>query len=130
MTAEDWVYSLRRAVNPATGSRTSILLKPIRNAEPIIAGRMPAEELGVRMVDDYTLEITLEAPNPLLVEVLSHSVAYPIHRATVEEHGDRWARPGTMVSNGAYQLEELAMQSHIKLVRNPYFRENDRVIID
>ncbi len=130
MTAEDWLYSLRRAVNPATGSRTSILLKPIRNAEPIISGRMPPEELGVRVIDDYTLEITLEAPNPLLVEVLSHSVAYPIHRATVEEHGDRWARPGTMVSNGAYQLEELAMQSHIRLVRNPYFRENDRVIID
>jgi oligopeptide transport system substrate-binding protein len=130
MTAEDWLFSLRRAVNPATGSRTSILLKPIRNAEPIISGRMAPEELGVRVIDDYTLEITLEAPNPLLVEVLSHSVAYPIHRATVEEYGDRWARPGTMVSNGPYKLEELAMQSHIRLVRNPYFRENDRVIID
>ena len=130
LTAEDWLYSLRRAVDPATGSRTSILLKPIRNAEPIIAGEMDPEQLGVRIIDEHTLEITLEAPNPLLVEVLSHSVAYPIHRATVEAHGDRWARPGTMVSNGAYQLEELAMQSHIKLVRNPYFRENDRVIID
>ncbi len=130
LTAEDWLYSLRRAVDPDTGSRTSILLKPIRNAEPIISGEMDPEELGVRVVDDYTLEITLEAPNPLLVEVLSHSVAYPIHRPTVEAHGDRWARPGTMVSNGPFQLEELAMQSHIKLVRNPYFRENDRVIID
>jgi oligopeptide transport system substrate-binding protein len=130
LTAADWLFSLRRAVDPVTGSRTSILLKPIRNAEPIIAGELAPEALGVRVVDEYTLEITLEAPNPLLVEVLSHSVAYPIHRPTVEEHGDRWARPGTMVSNGPYHLEELAMQSHIKLVRNPYFRENDRVIID
>ncbi|MFP4207433.1 MAG: peptide ABC transporter substrate-binding protein [Wenzhouxiangella sp.] len=130
LTAQDWLFSLRRAVDPATGSRTSILLKPLRNAEAIIAGQMPPEELGVRVIDDYTLELTLEAPNPLLVEVLSHSVAYPVHRATVEAHGDRWARPGTMVSNGPYRLEELAMQSHIRLVRNPYFRENDRVIID
>ncbi|MFW5816614.1 MAG: peptide ABC transporter substrate-binding protein, partial [Wenzhouxiangella sp.] len=130
LTANDWLFSLRRAVDPTTGSRTSILLKPIRNAEPIIGGEMAPEALGVRVIDDYTLELTLEAPNPLLVEVLSHSVAYPIHRATVEAHGDRWARPGTMVSNGPYQLAELAMQSHIRLVRNPYFRENDRVIID
>ncbi len=130
ITSSDWVYSLRRAVTPATGSRTSILLKPIKHAEPIISGQMAPEQLGVRAIDDYTLELMLEAPNPLFIEVLSHSVSYPVHQATVEAHGDRWARPGVMVSNGAYQLSELAMQSHIRLVRNPYFRENDRVIID
>lgn len=130
MTAEDWLFSLRRAVDPATGSRFSILLNPILNAEDIIAGRTPPEELGVRVVDALTLELRLKAPNPLLAEVLTHNIAYPVHRATVEAHGDRWARPGNMVSNGAFQLEELAMQSHIRLVRNPYFWGNDRVILD
>ncbi|MEE4637948.1 MAG: ABC transporter substrate-binding protein, partial [Wenzhouxiangella sp.] len=66
LTAQDWLFSLRRAVDPTTGSRTSILLKPIRNAEPIISAQMAPEELGVRVIDDYTLELTLEAPNPLL----------------------------------------------------------------
>lgn len=130
LNAHDWLYSFRRAVDPNTGSRTSILLKPLRNAEDIIGGRRPIEDLGVRLVDDYTLELHLEAPNPLLTEVLSHSVAYPVHRPTVEAHGDGWARAGIMVSNGAFQLDELVMQSHIRLVRNPYFWDFDNVIIE
>jgi len=130
ITAEDWLYSFRRVVDPATGSRFSILLNPVLNAEDIIAGRRPAEELGVSVVDELTLEMRLEAPNPLLAEVLTHNVAYPVHRPTVEAYGDRWPRPGAMVSNGPYKLEELAMQSHIRLVRNSHFWDNDNVIID
>ena len=130
MTAEDWLFSFRRIVNPATGSRFAILLNPILHAEDIIAGRRPVEDLGVRVIDDFTLEIDLEAPNPLLQEVLTHSLASPVHRPSIEAHGDRWARPGSMVSNGPYMLEELAMQSHIRLVRNPYYWDNDNVIID
>ncbi|TVR93399.1 MAG: peptide ABC transporter substrate-binding protein, partial [Wenzhouxiangellaceae bacterium] len=130
MTADDWLFSFRRIVNPATGSRFAILLNPILHAEDIVAGRRPVEDLGVRVIDDFTLEIDLEAPNPLLAEVLTHSLASPVHRPSVEAHGDRWARPGNMVSNGAYMLEELAMQSHIRLVRNPYYWDNDNTIID
>lgn len=130
VTAEDWLYSFRRVVDPATGSRFSILLNPILNAEDIIAGRRPPEDLGVQVIDPLTLRLTLKAPNPLLPEVLTHNVALPVHRATVEAHGDRWARPGAMVSNGPFKLAELAMQSHIRLVRNPYFWDNDNVILD
>ncbi len=130
MTAEDWRYSFRRIVDPATGSRFAILLNPILHAEDIIAGRRPADELGVRVIDELTLTIDMEAPNPFLLEVLTHSLASPVHRASVEAHGDRWARPGNMVSNGPFMLEELVMQSHIRLVRNPYYWDNERVIID
>ncbi len=130
MTAEDWLFSFRRIVDPATGSRFAILLNPVLNAEEIIAGRLPPEELGVRVVDELTLEVDLEAPNPLFIEVLSHSLTYPVHRPTVEAHGERWARPGVMVSNGAFRLEELAMQSHIRVVRNPYYWDSDNVILE
>lgn len=130
MTAEDWTFSFRRIVNPATGSRFAILLNPVLHAEEIIAGRRPYQDLGVRVIDELTLEVQLEAPNPLFIEVLSHSLTYPVHRPTIEAHGDRWARPGVMVSNGAFQLEELAMQSHIRLVRNPYYWDSDNVILD
>ncbi len=130
LDAHDWLYSFRRAVDPGTGSRTAILLKPILHAEDIIGGRRPVEDLGVTVIDDYTLQLRLEAPNPLLTEILTHSVAYPVHRPTVEAHGDGWARPDAMVSNGAFKLAELAMQSHIRLVRNPYFWDVDNVIIE
>lgn len=130
MTAEDWRYSFRRIVDPATGSRFAILLNPILHAEDIIAGRRDVEALGVRVVDTLTLAIDLEAPNPLFQEVLTHSLASPVHRPSVEAHGDRWARPGNMVTNGPFQLEELAMQSHIRLVRNPYYWDSDNVILE
>lgn len=129
LTAEDWLFSFRRVVNPATGSRFSILLNPILHTRDIVAGRRPVEDLGVRVIDERTLAIDLEAPNPLLLEVLTHSLASPVHRATVEAHGDRWARPGTMVSNGAFMLKELAMHSHIRLIRNPHYWDAARVII-
>ncbi len=130
MTADDWKFSFRRIVNPDTGSRFAILLNPVLHAEEIIAGRRPYQDLGVRVVDRLTLEVVLESPNPLFIEVLSHSLTYPVHRPTVEAHGDRWARPGAMVSNGAFQLAEMAMQSHIRVVRNPYYWDTDNVILD
>ncbi len=130
MTAEDWLFSFRRIVNPATGSRFAILLTPILNAQDIIAGRRPVEDLGVRVIDELTLEVDMEAPNPFFLEVLTHSLALPVHRASIEAHGDRWARPANMVSNGPFMLEELAMHSHIRLVRNPYYWDSDNVIIE
>lgn len=130
VTATDWVYGLRRSVDPITGSRYTFILEPILNAANISAGEMPADSMGVRAVDDYTLEITLEAPTPYFLGLLTHSSAYPMHRASVEAHGDRVTRPGNYVTNGAYMLEEWLAQSHVKLVRNPHYWNNDATVID
>jgi oligopeptide transport system substrate-binding protein len=130
VTAHDFVYGLRRSVDPKTLSNYSIMLRPILNAEPIIAGELPPEELGVRAIDDLTLEIRLEGPTPYFLGVLTHSASYPVHRATVEQYGDRWARPGRLVSNGAYRLRDWVMQSHIVLERNPYYWDDANTTID
>jgi oligopeptide transport system substrate-binding protein len=130
VTAHDFVYGLRRSVDPATLSNYSIMLRPILNAEQIIAGELPPESLGVRAIDDLTLEIRLGGPTPYFLGVLTHSASYPVHRATVEKYGDRWARPGRLVSNGAYRLRDWVMQSHIVLERNPHYWDNDNTTID
>lgn len=130
VTAHDFVYGLRRSVDPATLSNYSIMLRPILNAEAIIAGQMPPEALGVRAIDDLTLEIRLNGPTPYFLGVLTHSASYPVHRPTVERYGDRWARPGRLVSNGAYRLRDWVMQSHIVLERNPYYWDNGNTTID
>jgi len=130
VTAHDFVYGLRRSVDPATLSNYSIMLRPILNAEAIIAGEMPPEALGVRAIDDLTLEIRLNGPTPYFLGVLTHSASYPVHRPTVERYGDRWARPGRLVSNGAYRLRDWVMQSHIVLERNPYYWGNENTTID
>jgi oligopeptide transport system substrate-binding protein len=61
---------------------------------------------------------------------LSHNTAYPVHEPSVRLHGDAYGRVGNLVSNGPYQLRELVMQSHIRLVRNPFFWDNANTIID
>jgi len=130
VTADDWVYSLRRSLDPKTLSRYTFILNPILNAEPIAAGQMPPEALGVHKLDDYSIEIQLEGPTPYFLGLLTHSASYAVHRASVEQYGDQHTRPGNLVSNGAFMLEDWVVQSHIKLVRNPNYWDNDKTILD
>lgn len=130
VTAEDYVFGLRRSADPATGSRYTFILEPIRNAAKISAGELPPDSLGVRAIDDHTLEIALEAPTPYFLGLLTHSSTYAMHRPSVERYGDQVARPGNFVTNGAYMLDEWVAQSHIRLVRNPWYWDNDSTVID
>ncbi len=130
VTADDFVYSLRRSVDPATGSQYAQILAPILNAEAIIAGRLPPRELGVKALDDRTLEIDLKAPTPYFLGLLTHSTTYPVYRPNVERYGERFSRPGKLVSNGAYRLAEWVVQSHVKLVRNEHYWNDAATRID
>ena len=128
--AADFVAGMRRTVDPATASTYAQILYPIENAQAIAEGELPPEALSVRALDAHHLEITLGAPTPYFLGLLSHSAAYPIHRASLAEHGERFARPGNLISNGPYRLSEWVVQSHIKIERNEHFRDNDNVQID
>ena len=130
VTAADFVFGLRRSVDPATGSQYSQILAPILNAEDIIAGRKAVDSLGVEAIDDRTLKITLKAATPYLLGLLNHSTTYPVHKGSVEKHGDQFSRPGKLVGNGAYQLKEWQVQSHVTLVRNPMYWDNENTIIE
>ena len=124
VTADDFVYGLRRSADPATLSEYSAILYPIENATEVVAGALPPERLGVRAVDAQTLEIRLHAPTPYLLGLLTHASTYPVHRKSVEQHGARFARPGMLVSNGPFRLGEWVVQSHIRLLRNPQYRDD------
>jgi oligopeptide transport system substrate-binding protein len=130
LTAEDFVYSLRRSADPATGSKYSQILYPILNAPQVVAGELPPEQLGVRARDRHTLEITLGAPTAYFAGLLTHATTYPVHRPSIESHGDRFSRPGNLVSNGAYLLADWAVQSHVTLVRNEQYRDAADVRIE
>lgn len=130
VTAHDFVAGLQRSVDPATGSNYSKILSPIKNADAVIAGEMPPEALAVTAVDDVTLDIELTAPTPYFIGQLSHSSAYPVHRPSLEQWGNDFAREGRLVGNGAYQLTRWALQSHIELVRNPHYWDNANTRID
>src|SRR5688572_3393291 len=130
VTAEDFVFSLRRGVDPATVSVYSYILSPISNADDITAGKLAPDRLGVRAVDDHTLEITLANPTPYFLGLLTHSMSYPVHRASLEQHGEQFTRPGNLVGNGAFVLDDWVVQSHIKLVRNPHYWDNAKTKLE
>ena len=130
VTAEDFVYGLRRSVDPATLSNYSSMLYPIKNARDIVLGKRSSETLGVRANGPTTLIIELEEPAPYFLSLLTHSTTYATHRPSVEKFGARFTRPGNLVGNGAFKLEEWRVQSHIKLVRNTEYWDNKNTTLE
>lgn len=130
VTAEDFVAGLRRAVDPKTGSSYAQMLAPLVNAEAIMAGKLAPETLGAEAVDALTLRIRVNGPTPFLLGLLSHTTSFPLHRPSFLQHGEQFARPGKMVGNGAYKLDEWVVQSHVRLSRNPHYWDAANTRID
>jgi len=130
VTAADFVFALRRSLDPRTAAPLAEMLWPIRNARAISEQRLPVSELAVRAISPVTLVIDLESPTPYFLSLLANPIAFPVHQATLENHGRRFARAGVKVSNGPYHLTEWATQSHIRLDRNEYYWARDDVDID
>ena len=130
--ASDYVFAFRRIMNPETGAKYANILYPIKNAEKINKkeGGAKLEDLGVRAIDDKTLEITLERPTPYFLELLTHQTGYPVHAASVMKHGSDYVKPENWVSNGAYVLKEWVPNSHIQAEKNPHFHDAANVQIE
>ena len=128
--ASDFVFAYQRIQNPETAAPYANMLYPILNAEEINKGEKELSELGAKAIDDHTLEITLKAPTPYFLELLTHQTGHPLHQASVEEHGDQFTRPGNMVTNGAYMLEGFTPNDKITMRKNPHFHDADNVQID
>lgn len=130
LTAEDFLFSLRRAADPRTAAGAATMLLPILNAREVLAGELPVEDLGVALLDEYTLQITLTGPTPYFLGLLNHPIAFPVNRRNIEEHGDEFARPGTLVSNGAYVLSRWVPRVQIVLEKNPRYRDAALTLVE
>jgi len=118
VTSDDFVFALRRLVDPATASQYAQLIDVVENAPAIVAGRAAPTTLGVAAPDDATVVVRLSAPAPYLPGLLSFPSTCPVHRPTLEREGARFTKPGVMVSNGAFVLEGWVAGSTISVVRN------------
>ncbi|HSI41821.1 MAG TPA: peptide ABC transporter substrate-binding protein [Xanthobacteraceae bacterium] len=130
VTAEDFVYSFRRLLDPATGAEYASMLYVVKNAEDVNGGKAKPETLGVRALDAKTLEVTLKSPTPYFLEMLTHQATYPVHKGSIEKLGADWIKPGNLVSNGAFTLAEFVPNDHIKVVKNPKFHAAASVKLD
>jgi len=128
--AEHFVFSLRRLVTPETASFYAQFLEDLVNAGDIIAGKKAPETLGVEAVDDLTLRLYVDRPIPYMLNLLTHPSTFPIHPGSIEQHGEAFVRPGNLLSNGAYILEEWAPGSNIVMRRNDQYWNNAATAID
>ncbi len=131
---DGWMIScLPSSALSGPGDRRRIRLHALsgrRMPKTINQGKTKLEELGVKAIDDMTLEVTLNAPTPYFLEMLTHQATYPVNQAIVEKLGTDCTKPGNLVSNGAYTLAEFVPNDHIKLVKNPKFYDAANVKID
>ncbi|MEE4163337.1 MAG: peptide ABC transporter substrate-binding protein [Woeseiaceae bacterium] len=130
VTADDFVFTFRRIVDPATAALNAGAIGPIANGPAIVAGGLPPESLGVSALDDLTLEITLSQPTPYFLALLTHPSTFPQNAANIEAHGAGHARPGVLVTNGPYRLAAVEPSSLIELERNPHYWNDAATAID
>lgn len=132
MTADDFVYSFRRLVDPATGSDYASYLDDAKvlNAQAIINGNVSPDTLGIKAIDAKTLEIILSEPVPYFVDMMTHWSVLPVHRASVEKFGKKWTDPANIVVNGAYKPSQWAVNEKIVLTKNPSYYDANAVQIE
>lgn len=121
VTADDFVFSWRRLLDPATAAIYAYFAYVLRNAVAINKGKIPVTALGARALDDHTLELHLEHPAPYMLQMMMHTSMYAQPRHIVEAKGRAWARPGSYVGNGPFLLKEWVPNGHITLEKNPLF---------
>lgn len=123
LNAQDFVWTLQRAANPATaydGGFMFSLVAGIKNWRKVEAGELPLDELGVEAPDDYTLRITTESPKPFFVQPMKEAVCSPRHM--FEKYGEDWATDlKTMVFSGPYQTTEWVHRDHVTQTPNPEY---------
>ena len=131
VVAQDFVYAWQRAADPATASEYAwyVELSQIENAASVIAGEIAPEELGVKALDDQTLEVTLTQPLPYFPQMTVHYTFMPSHKPTVEAFGSDWTKPGNIVSNGAYVLTDMALNEFIRMEANPNYWNASQVVM-
>ena len=136
VTANDFVFAWQRAADPALASEYSYMLSDIgqiKNAAAIIAGEMDKSELGVKAIDDKTLEVTLEVPVSYFLSLMYFPTFYPVNQAFFEglADGTFGTSPETVLSNGAFVLtsyEPAALS--FSLTKNADYYDADKVQLD
>lgn len=134
VTSHDFAWSWWRALQPALGNQYAYMLFPIKNSEAYAKGEIDDfSKVGVKVIDDYTLEVELNNATPYFLQLLDHYSMFPVHRPTIEkfgkpdERGSLWTRPGNFVGNGPFTLKEWKLFKRVDVVKNPQYWDADKV---
>ncbi len=131
VTAKDFEYAWKRTLDPALATDYASELFYIKNAQKYNAGEVDASQIGIKVIDDQTLEVTLEKPTAYFLNILTMYYGFPINQKAVEQGGSEWAlKPETYIGNGPYVLKEWRPKDTIVLEKNPKYRDAANVKVD
>lgn len=131
VTAYDFEYAWKRALHPDTAAEYAYQLFYIKNAPEYNEGAAKAEDLGIRVIDEHTLEVELSAPTPYFLSLTAFPTLFPVRRDVVEANGEQWALdPATYIGNGPFKLAEWQSKDHMKLIPNENYWDRGRVKLD
>ncbi len=117
VTAGDFVYAWQRLVTPETAADYNYMADILLNANEIMAGEMTPDQLGVKAIDDKTLEVTLHTACPYFEEIMAFPALMPVRQDIIESAGDQWTfDPATYIGNGPYKMESWEHNAAIVLV--------------
>jgi oligopeptide transport system substrate-binding protein len=135
VTAHDFEYSWKRTLDPKLAADYAYQLYGIVGAEAYNSAK-PAQaaalrdKVGVKALDDRTLQVTLTSAQPWFVQQAAHHSFLAVHQPTVERYGTKWTEPGKLVTNGAFELSSWKHDASITLVKNADWRNADKVALD
>lgn len=130
VTAEDFEYSWKRALDPEMASTYAYQFFYIKNGEAYNSGKVSRDDVAVRALDDKTLEVVLEQPAPYFLELTAFYSLFPVNQKVVEANSD-WAKdPSTYVSNGPFQLKTWEHKAKIIVEKNPNYYNASKIKLD
>ncbi|PTK14304.1 peptide ABC transporter substrate-binding protein [Mammaliicoccus sciuri] len=128
VTAHDFVFAWRKVVDPDTASEYAYILYDIKNAEEINSGDKKPEELGVKAVDDHTLEFELTKSLPYYKELLSFGTFMPQNEKFVKKQGDKYGTTvKTTLYNGPFKMTDWKTDDKVTLEKNDDYWDKDKV---
>ncbi|MBH8597431.1 peptide ABC transporter substrate-binding protein [Thermoactinomyces sp. CICC 10523] len=130
LTAHDFEYEWKRVLDPKTAAEPAFLLYFIEGAEAYNTGKGSVDQVGVKALDDDTLEVRLAKPTPSFLQLTAYPVYFPVDRKVVEKNPNAFADAKTYVSNGAFNLTEWKHNDHLTLEKNDQYYKKEKVKLD
>ena len=131
VTAHDFVFAWRTALDPANASEYAFILYPIKNAEAINRGELPVDALGARAEGDRTLVVDLERPVAFFDKLTAFSTYYPVRQDFYEATGGRYgADADELLYNGPFVMDSWVHGQSLDLRKNPRYWDKDRIRLD
>lgn len=130
VTAHDFVYAIKRNLDPKTASEYAYQLYYIKGGEEYNTGKGKAEDVGVKALDDYTIQFDLKSPTPFFRELTFFPTLFPLHQKTVEGNPAWAAEAKTIVGNGPFVMDTWEHKSKIVFTKNPNYWDKDNVKLD